>query len=100
MNNDGLSNEEVKTRLSQYGYNEIIEKRDNPFLKFLSYFWGPIPWMIEVAVILSAIVKDWTDFFIILTLLVANACVGFWEEFQAGNTIKALKSKLALKAKV
>jgi len=45
----GLSQEVAGRRLSQYGYNEIEEKRKNPILKFLSYFWGPIPWMIEIA---------------------------------------------------
>ena len=69
-------------------------------LKFLSYFWGPIPWMIEVAVVLSGIVRHWPDFFIILLLLVANATVGFWEEHQAGNAIEALKARLAIKARV
>ncbi len=49
------------------------KKRPISFLKFLSYFWGPIPWMIEVAVILSGVVQHWPDFFIILLLLVANA---------------------------
>ena len=87
-------------RLTQYGPNEIEEKKTNPFLKFLSYFWGPIPWMIEVAVILSGVVGHWPDFFIILLLLVANAVVGFWEEREAGNAIAALKSKLAIKARV
>jgi H+-transporting ATPase len=51
---DGLSQAEAQKRLTQYGPNEIEEKKTNPFLKFLSYFWGPIPWMIEAAVILSA----------------------------------------------
>ena len=50
---DGLSQAEAQKRLTQYGPNEIEEKKTNPFLKFLTYFWGPIPWMIEVAVILS-----------------------------------------------
>ena len=76
---DGLSQVEAQKRLAQYGPNEIAEKRANPFLKFLSYFWGPIPWMIEAAVILSALVRHWPDFFIILVLLLANAAVGFWE---------------------
>lgn len=66
-------------------------------LKFLSYFWGPIPWMIEAAVILSAVARHWPDFFIILVLLFANAIMGFWEERQAGNAIEALKAKLAIK---
>ncbi len=97
---DGLSQAEVQRRLAQYGYNELSEKRVHPLLKFLSYFWGPIPWMIEVAVILSALVRHWVDFGIILVLLLVNAVVGFWEEYQAGNAIAALKSKLALRARV
>jgi H+-transporting ATPase len=97
---DGLSQAEATKRLTQYGPNEIAEKKASELLKFLSYFWGPIPWMIEVAVILSGIVRHWPDFFIILVLLVANAMVGFWEERQAGNAIEALKAKLAIKARV
>ena len=97
---DGLSQAEAQKRLTQYGPNELEEKKTNPFLKFLTYFWGPIPWMIEVAVILSGVVGHWPDFFIILLLLVSNAVVGFWEERQAGNAIAALKAKLAVKAKV
>jgi H+-transporting ATPase len=97
---DGLSQAEAKKRLAQYGPNEIEEKKTNELLKFLSYFWGPIPWMIEVAVVLSGIVRHWPDFFIILLLLVANATVGFWEEHQAGNAIEALKARLAIKARV
>jgi len=97
---DGLSQAEAQKRLTQYGPNEIEEKKTNPFLKFLTYFWGPIPWMIEAAVILSGVVRHWLDFFIILLLLVSNAVVGFWEERQAGNAIAALKAKLAIKARV
>jgi len=97
---DGLSQAEAQKRLAQYGPNEIEEKKTNLFLKFLSYFWGPIPWMIEVAVILSGVVRHWPDFLIILILLVSNAVVGFWEERQAGDAIAALKAKLAIKAKV
>ena len=97
---DGLSRAEAKKRLAQYGPNEIEEKKTNELLKFLSYFWGPIPWMIEVAVVLSGVVRHWPDFFIILVLLLANATVGFWEEHQAGNAIEALKARLAIKARV
>jgi H+-transporting ATPase len=96
----GLSQAEAQKRLAQYGPNEIAEKKTNPFLKFLTYFWGPIPWMIEAAVILSGIVRHWLDFFIILFLLFSNAVVAFWEEHQAGNEIAALRAKLATKARV
>ena len=97
---DGLSQTEARKRLTQYGPNEIEEKKTNPFMKFLTYFWGPIPWMIEAAVILSAVARHWPDFVIILLLLLANAVVGFWEEHQAGNAIAALKAKLAIMARV
>ena len=97
---DGLTQAEAQKRLVQYGPNEIKEEKTNAFLKFLTYFWGPIPWMIEAAVILSGIVRHWLDFFIILLLLCSNAVVGFWEEHQAGNAIAALKAKLAINAKV
>jgi H+-transporting ATPase len=97
---DGLTQAEATKRQAQYGPNQIEEKKTNEYLKFLSYFWGPIPWMIEVAVILSGVVRHWLDFFVILVLLLSNALVGFWEEHQAGNAIAALKARLAVKAKV
>ncbi|MEQ8152546.1 MAG: plasma-membrane proton-efflux P-type ATPase [Smithellaceae bacterium] len=97
---DGLTEAAAKQRLTQFGFNELVEKKHNPLSEFFSHFWGPIPWMIEAAAVLSALVQHWADFFIILTLLIANAVIGFWEEFQAGNAIAALKANLALKARV
>ncbi|MGC2240783.1 MAG: plasma-membrane proton-efflux P-type ATPase, partial [Acidimicrobiia bacterium] len=96
----GLSQAEADQRLAEYGSNALQEKTVNPLLKFLGYFWGSIPWMIEVAVVLSAAVRHWPDFFIILVLLISNASVGFWEEHQAGNAISALKARLAITARV
>jgi H+-transporting ATPase len=97
---DGLSTVEAKKRLETYGYNELPEKKSSPVLKFLSYFWGPIPIMIMIAAILSGILHHWPDLGVILALLVMNAVVGFHEEYQAGNVIAALKQKLAVVAKV
>jgi H+-transporting ATPase len=97
---NGLTQTEAEQRLLKYGYNELTEEKTNPLLKFLSYLWGPIPWMIEIAAVLSAFARHWEDLYIILALLVVNAIVGFWEEFQAGNAIAALKQRLALNAKV
>jgi len=99
-NPHGLTQVEAEKRQATYGYNELTEEKTNPFLKFISYLWGPIPWMIEIAAALSAFAHHWEDLGIILTLLVVNAIVGFWEEFQAGNAIAALKKRLALNAKV
>jgi H+-transporting ATPase len=96
----GLSTEQAQRRLSSYGPNELTEKRTSLIVKLLSSFGGPIPWMIEVAALLSLVVHHWADFGIILALLVMNALVGFWEEYQADTTITALKSRLALSARV
>jgi H+-transporting ATPase len=95
----GLSASEAEKRIREYGDNAITEKTINPWVKFLGYFWGPIPWMIEVAAVLSMIVRHWADFIIIVILLAFNGLVGFWQEFQAGNAVEALKKKLALKSR-
>jgi len=97
---DGLSKGEAQKRLEKYGYNELSEKKNNQLLKFMSYFWGPIPIMIIVAAVLSGILRHWPDLGVIVALLVLNAVVGFREEHQAGNVIAALKQKLAVQAKV
>ena len=96
----GLSSSQVESRLQQYGANELPEKKVNPFLKFIAYFWGPIPWMIEAAIVMSALIQHWADFAIISLLLALNAIVGFWQEHQAGNAIEMLKQRLAPTAKV
>ena len=97
---EGISQADAEKSLSTYGPNELPEEKANALLKFLGYFWGPIPWMIEAAVILSAVLKHWPDFMIILILLLANAVVGFTEERQAGNAVAALKAQLAITATV
>lgn len=97
---DGLGTQESRDRLSEDGYNEIEEKRTNPFRKFLGYFWGPIPWMIEIAAIISAFISHWDDFWIIISLLSINGIVGFFQERKADNAINLLKQKLAIIARV
>jgi H+-transporting ATPase len=96
----GLSSEEVEHTLQYFGTNEIPEKKVNPVRKFLSYFWGPIPWMIEAAAGLSIAIQHWEDFAIIFTLLIVNSVVGFWQEHKADNAIAMLKKRLAPKARV
>jgi H+-transporting ATPase len=92
----GLASASAAERLKLVGPNALDEHETPAILKFLSYFWGPIPWMIEVALVLSLIVGDYSDVAIIALLLLVNAGIGFWEEFKAGSAIKALKAKLAL----
>ncbi|MEJ2276278.1 MAG: plasma-membrane proton-efflux P-type ATPase [Candidatus Lokiarchaeota archaeon] len=97
---NGFTSFEAQNRLETYGPNEIVEKKKSPFIKFLDNFWGPIPWMIEIAAILSLIIMHWDDFFVIILMLLINAIVRFWEEYKADNAVELLKEKLALNAKV
>ena len=96
----GLSSGEAEQRLQKYGPNALETKKTSTLLKLLGYFWGPIPWMIEVAAVLSALVQHWPDFTIIIALLIFNAGIAFWQEYTAGNAVEALKKQLALKARV
>jgi H+-transporting ATPase len=100
VGSDGLTETEARKRLQQYGNNELIETKVSPLIRFLSLFWGPMPWMIEIAALLSLLVKHWADFVIIMTLLIFNALVGFWQEHKASNALEALKAQLALRARV
>jgi H+-transporting ATPase len=96
----GLSEDEAQKRLSLYGRNEIPEKAESVFHRIFRRFWGPIPWMIEVAALLSALVRKWEDFTIIMVLLFTNFFIDFWQESKALNALKVLKEELAKKAMV
>jgi len=96
---EGLTAQDVQQRLSDFGPNALPEKHAHPLVAFLRYFWGPIPWMIEAAAVLSVVAGDEKDFAIILGMLLFNALIGFWEEHKASNALEALKAGLAIKAR-
>ena len=95
----GLSGVTVEERLKQHGPNALEEDTSSLWKLLAPFFWGPIPWMIEVAAIMALILRDWGDFIIIMVLLLFNAALGFWEEHQATNALDALKGSLALRAR-
>ncbi len=90
----GLSASEARQRLDQYGYNEVEEKQEPLWHRIFRRFWGPIPWMIEIAAVLSAMVNKWEDFTIITIMLLVNAALDFLQEHRALNALAALKSRL------
>ncbi len=96
----GLTSDESQKRLKTYGFNQLEMKKKSLFFRFLSFFYGPIPFMIEIAALLSAYLNRWPDFTMIIVLLFINASLGFFQEYKANNAIEALKKKLALKARV
>ena len=90
----GLSSEEATKRLETYGKNEFIQKDETIFQRILRRLWGPIPWMIEIAAILSIAVQKWEDFIIIMVLLIANVVIDFLQESRALSALKVLKDGL------
>ncbi|MDE1863049.1 MAG: plasma-membrane proton-efflux P-type ATPase [Thaumarchaeota archaeon] len=97
---DGISPSEARQRLEKYGYNEMEERKTNPLRKFAGYFFGPIPFMIEAAALLSVLISHWDDFVVIIVLLLTNAVVAFLQERKADNAIELLKGRLARMARV
>ena len=91
---DGLSQAEAEQRIEKYGYNTIDEKEESLLHRIFRRFWGPIPWMIEVAALLSAMVQKWEDLAIILVMLLVNAGLDLMQEHRALNALKSLKAKM------
>ena len=99
-NEMGLSTAEVLRLREEFGYNEVKEKSVPAWKKFALNFWGPMPFLIELATIVSLVLRDWKDFAFLFALLLINGIVAFVEEFKAGNAIDALKNSLAPTARV
>ncbi|HVY23167.1 MAG TPA: plasma-membrane proton-efflux P-type ATPase [Steroidobacteraceae bacterium] len=91
----GLTTAQIADQLNRYGYNELPEKEESLWHRIFRRFWGPIPWMIETAAILSAIVGKWDDLAIITVMLLVNATLDFFQEHRALNALKTLKRGLA-----
>ncbi len=91
----GLSAAEAQQRLARYGYNELRQQTEPLWHRIFRRFWGPIPWMIEIAALLSAVVQKWEDFVVIVIMLLVNAGLDFMQEHRALNALAALKQRLA-----
>ncbi|CDH59665.1 plasma membrane h-transporting atpase [Lichtheimia corymbifera JMRC:FSU:9682] len=104
---EGLTSDEAARRIEKFGPNKLEQKEQNPFLQFLSFMWNPLSWVMEAAAIVSIALAngegrppDYPDFIGIVLLLLANSLIGFYEERQAGNAVKALMESLAPECKV
>jgi len=96
----GLTHAEVDTRRKENGYNEVAEKKGHPVLKFLKKFWGISAWMLELIMVLSAVLKNYSDLIVVGALLVINAVLGFMQEHRAAGVVAALRKRLQVNARV
>jgi H+-transporting ATPase len=97
---DGLTDGEARRRLRRYGLNEINEKKESRVLSLLKRFWGPIPLMLEIIVIISFWLSHLLDVYIVLALLLFNAVAGFREEDNAQRAVELLKKHLYVSSRV
>jgi plasma-membrane proton-efflux P-type ATPase len=96
----GLSDAEVDARLSQYGANEVAERRPHPLREFLNKFCGLSAWMLELIMALSWVLGKYADLVVVSGLLVANATVSFLQERRASSVIDTLRQRLQVTARV
>eukprot|EP01094_Clydonella_sp_ATCC50884_P029853 TRINITY_DN950_c0_g1_i5.p1 TRINITY_DN950_c0_g1~~TRINITY_DN950_c0_g1_i5.p1 ORF type:complete len:947 (+),score=188.27 TRINITY_DN950_c0_g1_i5:51-2891(+) len=90
----GLSSEDAHDRLALYGPNALPSESESRILKFLSFLWNPLSWAMEVAFLMAVVLTDAVDAFLILFLLLLNACIGYYEEHSSGEAVKALQAQL------
>ncbi|MGB9122320.1 MAG: plasma-membrane proton-efflux P-type ATPase [Candidatus Angelobacter sp.] len=96
----GLAQAEVELRRKEHGYNEVAEKRGHPVLKFLGKLWGISAWMLELIIILSAVLRKYSDLVVVSALLVVNAVLSFMQESRAAGVVDALRRRLQVSARV
>ena len=96
----GLSAAEAGKRLLQYGPNTVRETDSHPWLAFLKKFWAPIPWMLEITIILQLALGKADEAQIIAALLLFNAILSFVQENRANRALALLKSRLEIQVRV
>ncbi|KAG0254275.1 plasma membrane H+-ATPase [Actinomortierella ambigua] len=103
----GLTTAEAESRVAKFGLNRLEQKTVSPIMMFLSFMWNPLSWVMEAAALVAIVLSngggeppDWPDFVGIVLLLIGNSIIGYIEERNAGNAVKALMASLAPQAKV
>lgn len=97
---EGLTAQEAEDRIRRFGYNEFAERAENPFLEFLKRYWGPMPWLLEIAIALTVVLGHYTESAIIFTLLSVNAVIGYFQSRNSQRAVEMLRKKLEIKVKV
>ena len=96
----GLAHAEVDVRNKEHGYNEVAETKGHPVLKFLRKFWGISAWMLELIMVLSAVLRKYSDLAVVSALLVINAVLSYAQERRAAGVVEALRKRLQVNARV
>lgn len=97
----GLTASESEERRVKYGANELVTKEKKPaWLMFLAQFKDVMILILLAAAVVSGLVGDLKDSFVIMIIVVLNAVVGFVQEYRAEQAMEALKKMSAPSAHV
>lgn len=91
----GLTSDEARRRLGEFGPNAITEEAPPRWRVFLAKFWAPVPWMLEAAIVVQVGLGQYIEAAVVGGLLLFNAILGFIQEGRAGAALMALKQRLA-----
>ncbi|HEV2357392.1 MAG TPA: plasma-membrane proton-efflux P-type ATPase [bacterium] len=97
---DGLSGDVARARLREYGPNAMPEVPSRPGRALLAKFWAPVPWMLECAIGLEALLGRGLEALVFALLLVFNAVLSFLHEQRAQQALALLRTRLAVQARV
>src|ERR1019366_1696873 len=96
----GLTGAEVEALRKEHGWNEVTEKKAHPVVLFLGKFWSMSAWMLELIMVVSAVLKNWSDVEVVGALLVINAVLSFTQERRSAGVVEALRKRLQVSARV
>jgi plasma-membrane proton-efflux P-type ATPase len=96
----GLTRAEVETRRKQHGFNEVAQEKAHPVRMFLGKFWSLSAWMLELIMVLSVVLRKFSDLAVVGVLLVVNAVLSFMQEHRAAGVVEALRRRLQVSARV
>lgn len=96
----GLTSEEAARRFAQLGPNQLAEDKPHPLLALLHKFWSPVPWMLEITIILQLALGKPDEAGVIAVLLVVNAVMGLIQEGRASKALALLRQRLNVQARV
>ena len=96
----GLTSAGADALQREHGYNEVAEQREHPVRRFLGKFWGMSAWMLELIMVLSAVLRKYSDLVIVAALLIINAVLAFAQEHRAAGVVRNLRQRLQVRARV
>src|SRR5665648_609967 len=98
---EGITQEEAANRLARNGYNEVEPKKEHgPVYKFLKQFASPLIYVLLAASVVTFFLKEYADMTVILAVVLANAIIGFIQEYKAERALESLAKMLVPEASV